>query len=135
MFNLDVSTTTPSTTPKGPTTTTIPELWNKTCVEEGKYYDAVEGQSDKQIKNIKSWEHCAYLCKLDPECDGFTWAGPKYVEATRIFTCALKTELRKGKGEIVGLWRGTKECGDCKYCNIVKTLTQPTSLGFCQTSI
>ena len=111
-----MSTTTPSTTPTGPTTTTIPELWNKTCVEEGKYYESL---NIVQIENIKSWEHCAYLCKLHPECKGFTWADPRFVEATMIFECALKNELKSGEKDIVGLWRGTKECGDCKYMLIL----------------
>ena len=103
---IDVTTTTPSST------TTIPELRNKTCVEEGKYYESVN--IDDQ-GNIKSWEQCAYLCKLNPECKGFTWAGPKYAVASMIFRCALKGELIDGKQDLVGLWRGTKECGDCKY--------------------
>ena len=106
----------PTTTPQGPTTTTIPELTNDTCVEEGKYYDSVKGQKDKQIKNIKSWEHCAYLCKLDPDCEGFTWASPDFVEATWTYVCALKNELKEGTKEgIVGLVRGTKECGECRF--------------------
>ena len=116
---------TPTTyTPSEPTTTpstTSPELWNKTCVEEGKYYNG----NYKEETNIRSWEQCAYLCKLDPECKGFVWVGPNYAGVTSIYSCALKTEIEDGKEEIVGLWRGTKECGDCKYDNVVKTATPP----------
>ena len=106
-------TTTFSTTPGRPTTTTIPELKNKTCVEEGKYYEA-SSNDPKQIKNIQSWEECAYLCRINPDCEGFTWAGPEYADSKMTSECALKTELTDG-GELVGLYRGTKECGDCEY--------------------
>ena len=97
------TTYTPSTptTSTPTTTTTIPELWNKTCVDEGKYYiDPTEEEYPNHIQNIKSWEHCAYLCKLDPECKGFTWAGPKYAVASIRFECALKGEIIDGKGVI-----------------------------------
>ena len=63
------------------------------------------------------------MCKLEPECKGFTWAEPNYAVTNMIFNCALKSELKEGNEEIVGLWRGTKECGDCKYSNVAKTLS------------
>ena len=81
----------------------------------------------KQIKNIKSWEECAYLCKLDDKCKGWSWAGPDFVEATIIYTCALKPKLvvgtdEKGGGpesKKKGVVRGTKECGECMLIKIM----------------
>merc|ERR1712106_818081 len=116
----ELETPEPSTTstPVTPSTTSIPDLIPNTtaCIEEGRFYDSVEGQ--KQIRNIKSWQTCLYLCKLDPECKGFTWAGPEYLEATVMYVCALKPELKVGTEEggpdskIVGAVRGKKECGE-----------------------
>merc|ERR1712106_951196 len=115
-----------TTTPGTPSPTTIPELTNKTCEEEGYFYDSVLTQ--KQIKNIKSWEECAYLCRLDPECKGWSWASSEFVEATVIHTCALKPKLVIGTQEggpaskKKGAVRGTKDCG-----NYVSTTT-PSNL-------
>ena len=117
---------TPKPTPTGitptgvtPATTTTPELIHPDCIEEGRFYDSVDGQ--KQIKNIKSWQECAYLCQLDPECKGFTWVSPAFLEATKNYLCGLKPELVIGTAEggpeskIVGFVRGKKECGECKF--------------------
>ena len=105
-----------------PTTTTIPELTNKTCYEKGLFYDGVDGQID--LKKIESWEECAIRCRLEPTCKVWNWASPDYAEATLIHFCSLKPKLVTGTQEdaldskIVGGIRGTKECGECKFVEL-----------------
>eukprot|EP00091_Calanus_sinicus_P003577 TRINITY_DN13747_c0_g1_i1.p1 TRINITY_DN13747_c0_g1~~TRINITY_DN13747_c0_g1_i1.p1 ORF type:complete len:363 (+),score=63.30 TRINITY_DN13747_c0_g1_i1:486-1574(+) len=135
----ELATTTPTTsTVSTPITTTIPELTNKTCYEKGMFYDYVKGQID--IKDIESWEECAIKCRLEPTCKGWNWAGPDYVEATRIHFCSLKPKLVTGTeanaldSKIEGGIRGTKECGEFVSTTptTVSTTTRPLKNETCQ---